>query len=107
MKTYAADGKLLQQCTMKAGRMDGEAIDFFPETGKPSRIRPYRNGVVDGVVKEFHPDGILRREVPFVNDRAHGIEKCYNTAGVLEKTLYWLDGDACDKDTYEAAAKKK
>jgi antitoxin component YwqK of YwqJK toxin-antitoxin module len=57
-------------------------------------------GKVHGTVKEFYENGNPKRELPFVEDRMHGVEKEYDGEGNLENTAYWYEGDRVSKDVY-------
>lgn len=105
-KSYSEEGSLIRVVNYADGKRDGESIDYWPE--KPDavqRIIPYRKGLVEGVAKAFYLSGKIKWERPFKNNQQHGIEKQYAADGVVEKTLYWLDGNPVSEDDYRKHAK--
>jgi len=100
-KSYSKDGKLTRKCTMKNGKRDGKLVDWWPETGKQRRVIQYDMGDVKGVVKEFYPDGELKREVPFVDNLMHGEEKRYEADGEPARSRYWIGGNLVSKTEFE------
>ncbi len=100
-KSYAANGTLTRVSTMREGERDGELIDYWPETGNQRRVLHYDNGTVQGTVREFYPDGSLRREIPFVDDMMHGEEKRYREDGEPDRSQFWIRGDLVTRSEFE------
>ncbi len=101
VKSYAADGTVIRESTMKDGLRDGQLTDYWPETGQPRRRIVYALGKVQGTVREFHPNGQLKREVPFAEDLMHGEEKLFAEDGTPQRSRYWLHGDLVSKTEFE------
>ena len=99
-------GRVVQEATLKHGKRDGIAKDFWPETGKLRREIPYEMGRVEGVAKEFYPSGILKRELPFKNNAMNGMEIDYDDGGKVSQRQYWLDGDPVTQAEFEKKAAK-
>jgi len=100
-KSYAADGTVIRVSTMQHGERDGEMIDYWPATGNPRRILRYDRGTVQGTVREYHENGQLRREIPFVDDMMHGEEKRFTADGEPERSRFWIRGDLVTRSEFE------
>ena len=46
-------------------------------------VTPMKQGMVEGVVRAFHPDNLVREETPFVAGRQEGVFRRYDSEGVL------------------------
>lgn len=100
-KSYAADGTVIRVSTMHEGVRHGEMIDYWASTGKPRRVLRYDRGTVQGTVREFHENGQLRREIPFVDDMMHGEETRYTADGEPERSQFWIRGDLVTRSEFE------
>ena len=100
-KSYSQDGTVTRKCTMRKGKRHGKLVDIWPETRKTRRIIQYKMGEVTDVVKEFHPNGQLKRQVPFVDNVMHGEEKRYKADGKSARSRYWIGGDLVSKTEFE------
>lgn len=92
-RSYTSEGNLLEVVSYKDGAMHGNRILYFQDSEVKRRIIPYRDGMVCGVVKEFHPCGRVRRRLPYKNDFLHGIQDEYDEEGNLTLRRYWLEGE--------------
>ena len=78
-------------------------MQYWPDSeDTPRRITPYREGVVQGTVREFYQDGTLRKTMQFANGQPHGIQIQYDEKGKETRKRYWLDGDIVPKGTFDA-----
>ena len=50
--------------------------------------------------REYHRDGTLQRETPYVNDQEHGVEKGYYSNGMLEWEQSYIDGQPHGAEKY-------
>ena len=76
------DGKLLGLATMKDGKLEGKAYEYY-ESGKVFKEEIYVNGTANGVAKSYYENGKVQYETKFVNGKREGIEKGYTNTGVL------------------------
>lgn len=51
------DEKLVAEENYSKGELNGECINYYPETGNPLEVLFYTNGKLDGSYKKFFPDG--------------------------------------------------
>ncbi len=106
-KSFSKKGTVTRKCSLKQGVRDGKLTDYWPQTGKKRREIMYDMGKVEGVTREYHPNGQLRRAVPFKNDLMHGEEKRFAEDGTSERSRYWIKGDLVTKTEFELKYKEK
>lgn len=63
------------------------------KTGKLIQTISYKNGLEDGVSKEFWPDGRLRGEVSYTQGVVDGSVKSYSAGGELLTRLFYVNGE--------------
>jgi len=100
-RLYHPDGSLKQVIPFKDGREDGKALEYAPD-GRLITITTYRAGVLQrreeinrtdkaglkqGPWKEFHPNGKVKWEGAFVDDKRQGIFKEYDATGNLRNMV--------------------
>ena len=103
-RTYAPDGQLLRTLQFKDGKRNGQMIDYWPGRADTiQRVVEYRDGIVDGLSREFYANGKVKWEKPFRNNSLHGIERQFKPEGEVERTRWWLDG----AEVSEAVFKEK
>lgn len=80
---FDKNGKtVLSEENYKDGVLDGELITFYPD-GKPTEVYPYKNGKIDGMMRRFSNEGIVLDEVMYKDGLRNGPAKYYNTNGQL------------------------
>lgn len=99
-KSFDIDGNLIRKTPFKAGKREGELIDYWPGTDKVKRTVPFKAGKIEGVVKELFLEGKIKRETPFKNDKQHGIDKEYQPDGKVFRETYYVDGEEVSKDDF-------
>lgn len=62
------------------------------KTGKLIQTISYKEGLEDGVSKEYWPDGRLRGEVPYRQGVADGVVRSYSASGELLTQLFYVKG---------------
>ena len=92
-KEYDLVGRPGKITHYRQGKRHGEMIENWTLTGKPRRIVPYVNDVIEGLVREFYDSGLKKKEVAARNDLFHGIERQYDEEGDLIKTKYWIEDE--------------
>lgn len=63
------------------------------KTGKLIQTISYKNGLEDGVSKEYWPDGRLRGEVSYTQGVVDGTVKSYSAGGELLTRLFYVNGE--------------
>lgn len=70
-------------------KLNGKVIEYF-EDGKVRAIDNYKNDVLHGIVKHYHPK---TRKVSFdmnlINGKSDGPSSFYDSTGQVTKTNYW------------------
>ncbi|HTB31835.1 MAG TPA: hypothetical protein VK808_07400 [Bacteroidia bacterium] len=72
---------------------DGENILF--------REIPYTNGKMNGVYKEYYPDGLIHREYPYTNGAENGMAKDYWDGGGVKYETKYTNGKEGAKKSYD------
>ncbi len=90
------------------GAMPGEWVAFtgnqtidltFPD-GKPAWHQEYKNGLSNGVVREYYSNGVLYEENRYVNGDLEGDQKSYYQNGKLKQIEQYKFDDANGTDDY-------
>ena len=63
------------------------------KTGKLIQTISYKNGLEDGISKEFWPDGRLRGEVSYTQGVVDGSVKSYSAGGEMLTQLFYVNGE--------------
>lgn len=83
-KIYDADGNLKSQVILKDGKINGDAITYYP-SGQISTMVKYVNNKKEGVEKKYYQrGGQLYRTRPFSKGKVNGIEKRYYKTGTIK-----------------------
>jgi antitoxin component YwqK of YwqJK toxin-antitoxin module len=86
---------LISSTTFKDGLKHGVEYFYYAPCGddgtkRPSHAvleeSPYENGILNGTVKEFHPNGKLMSTVTYENGDAVSEKKCFSKDGNVQKT---------------------
>lgn len=77
--------------THEGNAFTGIAIETHPNGGK-AKAYEVREGVFDGVVREWYEDGTPQTETHFKAGRRHGSNTYWNPDGSLLKEQLWEDG---------------
>ena len=84
---FSPPGFVSYKETYRNGILHGEKLIFYPPANERSTAQQifqqfyYVNGVLEGPVKEFFPDGKLKMEGVYKNDKLHGEVKKYHPNG--------------------------
>ena len=74
-KAYDGKGRLVRKNAFLGYELHGICREYSPD-GFTSET-PYVHGRREGVARRFLPDGTLREEIPWRNNRKEGVEKTY------------------------------
>jgi antitoxin component YwqK of YwqJK toxin-antitoxin module len=75
--------------TYKNGKLNGE-VKYFTNHGELSELKNFRDGIRDGKQIEYN-NGIVIREVNYLNDKRNGIEK--NEFKDMKAVYSWKEGE--------------
>lgn len=87
---YGPSGKISYTETYKLGKLDGEKIIYyiFSEDKRPLQISKklhFKEGVAEGDVVEYFPDGVLKMKGAYKNGRLEGKVEYFNPSGSLAR----------------------
>lgn len=107
---YFSNGKVFSEENYKDGKLDGVVKNYYPN-GKLTEETHYTEGKKDGVSKVYTDEGILIEEVAYLNGKLHGFGKYYNLKGQLQEQGNYENGVRKGKWEFfidgEIATKKK
>lgn len=107
---YFSDGKVFSEENYKDGKLDGVVKNYYPN-GKLTEETYYKEGKKDGVSKVYTDEGILIEEVAYLDGKLHGFGKYYNLKGQLQEQGNYENGVRKGKWEFfidgEIATKKK
>ncbi len=103
---YYPDGKVLQTIKYNSGKKEGLSKEFDKEgnvitlfeynndflVSREKINRKDKNGLKQGVWKEFYPNGIIKSETTYKDDLMHGYYKEYDDHGNLVVTMLYENG---------------
>lgn len=98
VKTFTADGAIIDDGTLKNGQLHGATISWHPN-GKVEGIANYEEGRQIGFARVWHDNGVLFAEQGFVDDTPHGKEIRYSRDGAVETVVVWDLGDVDREET--------
>lgn len=92
VKTYRADGSLLASYSLKNGKKEGKAYNYY-KNGKVDFEFFYVNGLKEGIVKRYYMNGKLYSETPYTHDTIDGIRKIYYENGIVSSETPYCKGN--------------
>lgn len=66
------NGELISKETYKNGKLNGESLTFYPESGKVTESIEFKNDLKDGDFRKYFPDGSIMTEGKYKNDQLVG-----------------------------------
>ncbi len=75
------DYKMTEEGNYKDGQKDGEWIDYYPGGRNPAVISQYKEGKLDGKMKQFDRRGHLMTEIDYKDGLKHGNFIVYDKRG--------------------------
>jgi len=95
------DEKLVAQEKYSKGELDGESINYYPETGNSLEIVFYTKGELDGPYKKYFPDGqTLMTEGFYKNGLLEGEFLSYHPDGKIQTRGQYTKGIQTGKWEY-------
>lgn len=77
-------------CTLEGVPFTGTAFEETPVLGR-SEIS-YRDGIQDGMARDWYPSGIIKGESKFVHGVLHGVAREFHTSGALAEESHYEYG---------------
>src|ERR1043166_2318275 len=104
--TLAKVGKVKQVIPFVAGKEEGQGYELSPDSTiitltqykmgfiqREERVnRKEANGLKQGMWKEFYPNGVVKNEVNYSDDKMNGYFKEYGPNGSLTNTTKYING---------------
>ena len=87
------DEKLILEENYKNGKLNGEAVTYYHDSGKPFEILEYKNGVKDGEWMKYFPEGQLMTETFYKNGVLEGTFVNYTPEGKLLIKGWYKNGE--------------
>ena len=84
MCSYDSNKILELKGSLKNGLEDGVLTAYYPN-GKTRQETPYKNGVREGLTKAYYTNGQVSQETPHKNGVREGVTKYYEEDGVLSQ----------------------
>ncbi|MCL2485245.1 MAG: toxin-antitoxin system YwqK family antitoxin [Endomicrobia bacterium] len=96
-----ADSILVAQFNYNAGRLEGVVKEYYPN-GTASSVRNYKAGHLYGPAKEYYPNGKIKEEATYRDELLFGALRKYSETGVILTSYEYYDGKLCGiaKDFY-------
>lgn len=91
-KVVDKDTVLMEKTVYDMGHRLSDTLYNF-KTGKLIQTISYKDGLEDGVSKEYWPDGRLRGEVSYTQGVVDGTVKSYSAGGELLTQLLYVNGE--------------
>ena len=89
----AKDYQLTETGTYKDGEKDGEWIAYYPGGRTPAVVSNYKNGKLNGAMKQYDKRGKLLQEMEFKNGVKDGRFVIYDKKGGVLKEKFFKEGN--------------
>ena len=77
-------GRIKKESPYKNGKLNGVVKEFYIDK-KIKSTTPYENGELNGTVKEFYPNGKIKSTVTYEDGEAVSEKKCFSKNGKVQK----------------------
>jgi antitoxin component YwqK of YwqJK toxin-antitoxin module len=94
---YYSDGALKFESHRKRRR---RVIRGYYPDGTLQFVATYKDGELDGPVKEYYPNGVLKAEIRYEDNERDGLAKFYYENGMLMGKIYYKRGRETGKAKY-------
>lgn len=95
---FHPNGQIRSEETYRHGRLEGDYTVYYADSvavGPKGRLQyhgTYADGELSGVVRRWHPNGVLATEAVYVNGKRHGAYRCYDEQKrLVEEAFYRND----------------
>jgi TonB family protein len=89
--SYHNNGKIESIVHLRDEVRDGDAI-FYWENGNPKEELTYVNGRVEGLVRKYNQDGVLREMFSIENGKREGPTSLFDSTGKYLDDVYYEEG---------------
>lgn len=96
---YFPNGRILSEENYKDGKLNGVLKNFYPN-GKTTLEAEYKNGLKNGYSKIYTEDGILIEDLNYLNGKLEGQGKYYDLKGNLKEKGIYKNGKRFGKWEY-------
>jgi antitoxin component YwqK of YwqJK toxin-antitoxin module len=97
---------LYRQIPYSNGKINGLYTEYYFVDGEIRREYPYKNGVENGVARDYWMGGQLKSEVTYVDGKENGVEKFYNEDGKLISKTVYKNGKVISTKNYDKSGNK-
>ena len=99
---YYTQGRLRMIRPYAGGVLHGVQVQYF-EDGRVFMETPYTHGTAlkQGVAREYHPGGVLKSVMPYVDGEREGMGQIWDAAGLLLERTFFHTGQLKSQDFYE------
>ncbi len=99
---YYADStdKLVSTENYILGKLEGESITYYPGKNQVAEIVPYKNGIKQGPLLKYFPDGSLMTRGNYKNGQLDGDFFLYYPDGKPQLTGTYCNGEQCGDWVY-------
>jgi len=105
--SYHSNGNIESIVHLRDEVRDGDAI-FYWENGNPKEELTYINGRVEGLVRRYNQDGILREMFSIENGKREGPTSLFDSTGQYVDDIYYEEGIlVVDKIVLDSGEKNK
>ena len=92
VRTFTADGALIDDMMFKNGKLHGAVISWHPN-GQVESIATYDEGQPIGFGRTWHENGQVAAETQFVDGEPHGVDIRYTPEGEVKHVVVWNHGE--------------
>lgn len=104
LRTFTADGAIVDDLMMKGGQLHGAAISWHPN-GQVEGIANFDQGRQIGFARAWHDNGVLFAEQQFKDGQSHGLEIRQSRSGEVERVIVWDHGQVDREETLRLSRK--
>ncbi len=94
IKSTYPDGTTQKEITMKGGKKNGRAKEYF-KNGKVSMEIDYVDDLKHGTLTRYYETGLVFKELTYEEGKQTGIEKRYKSNGKLTAEIPYKDDNPC------------
>jgi hypothetical protein len=94
VKSYAKNGQLKAELTLRDGKRNGVCKNFFPN-GKVSLEMIYVDNLKSGLAKRYYETGQIFQETEYQLDQMNGFKKKYREDGKLMSVMNFEKDNPC------------
>lgn len=81
--------RVAAELNYNAGKLEGVIKEYFPD-GNISFVKSYKAGELNGPVREYYPNGIVKEESNYIRGELNGSLKKYSDSGTLLSRAEYL-----------------